>query len=500
MSLRFIGFAHFFGFALSLILATNSVKGQTVIYVDDDHISDPAPGNPAISNPMEDGTIERPFDGIQEAIDFAEEGDLVLLQDGTYTGQENRNLTFRGKGITVRGEHGAAGCVVDCEQASRGFVFEQGEGLDSVLEGVTIRNGLLFSDGAFGAGIMILSSSPTIRECVVEDCIAAGLQTAGGGVYCDGSEAWLDHCVIRNNQVTGFFGRGGGVFLMASSPVISDCVISGNQSSGIGGGMHLDFESEPNVFRTRIHGNFALFLGGAASCQSLSHARFQSCVISENQSSGTAGISCDQSSPRIHNTLFVGNRSTQSTSGVLDCFSGANPVVTNCTVVNNEDSTGIGCFGGAPIMRSCVITGDGDDLLNCTARYSFIGDGDSGEGNVTGDPVFVGPDDFRLQSLSPCINVGDFAFVPGPGEPDLDGHSRVICGRVDMGAYEFGIGDHDCDRRLTLSDFTGWEECRTGPDFGEIGDGCEAFDFNADLDVDLIDFADYANLLTSEEP
>ena len=36
-------------------------------------------------------------------------------------------------------------------------------------------------------------------------------------------------------------------------------------------------------------------------------------------------------------------------------------------------------------------------------------------------------------------------------------------GRVDMGAYEFGIGDFDCNQAVDLADFAGWEGCATDP-------------------------------------
>jgi hypothetical protein len=91
--------------------------------------------------------------------------------------------------------------------------------------------------------------------------------------------------------------------------------------------------------------------------------------------------------------------------------------------------------------------------LNCTLYW--------GEGSVDIDPRFVLPGywadannvnivvepndpnavwmdgDYHLRSDSPCINVGDPNYVPGPNETDMDGEQRVMLGRVDMGADEF---------------------------------------------------------------
>jgi len=69
-----------------------------------------------------------------------------------------------------------------------------------------------------------------------------------------------------------------------------------------------------------------------------------------------------------------------------------------------------------------------------------------GSSNITNDPVFVNfaAGNFRLQTNSPCIDVGSGS----PGTIDLDGRPRVVGTKIDIGAYEFqGAG---------MGEFIGW--------------------------------------------
>ena len=62
-------------------------------------------------------TIHVPADysTIQGAIDAASHGDVVMVDDGTYTGPDNKNIDFGGKAIRVRSENGPENCMIDCE-------------------------------------------------------------------------------------------------------------------------------------------------------------------------------------------------------------------------------------------------------------------------------------------------------------------------------------------------------------------------------------------------
>jgi len=244
------------------------------------------------------------------------------------------------------------------------------------------------------------------------------------------------------------------------------------------------------------------------------------------------------SSPTVTQCTFSGN--TGSFGGGMYNYDNCIPTVTNCTFSGNTAYSGGGMCNrnsSGPTLTNCVLRGDiPDEIVNTNLSAPTMSFNDvhgglpvgaiDGGGNIDLDPMFVrppgpGPDgtwggvdddygDLRLQAGSPCINAGDPGSVGQPGETDLEGHARVLCGPVDMGAYEFGIGDYDCDQVVDLADFSSWQACMTAPlhtdAFHSTIDpplaeqstiGCEVFAFDADGDVDLLDFAAFQSVLTA---
>ena len=210
---------------LTSLAAVPAAWAQTTWHVDDDAPNDPGPGDPAISDPLEDGSPEHPFDAIQESIDAADDGDTVLVLDGTYTGDGNRDLDFGGRSITVRSQNGPDTCIIDCQASEadphRGFDFHSGETAGAVLEGITIRNGYETVGGAIRC---IDNSSPTITDCTVMENMA---NQYGSGIHCqNGSSPTIADCVITANA-------GDGIFCFDGNPTITDCTITGNAGSGV---------------------------------------------------------------------------------------------------------------------------------------------------------------------------------------------------------------------------------------------------------------------------
>ncbi|MBU0616363.1 MAG: right-handed parallel beta-helix repeat-containing protein, partial [Planctomycetes bacterium] len=207
------------------LLAAAAAGAQITWHVDDDAPNDPGPGDPTISDPLEDGSAEHPFDAIQEGIYAAEEGDTVLVADGTYTGAGNRNLHYDGKAIEARSENGPDDCVIDCAHATRGFSFDSRETKESRVDGFTITNGN--ADG--GGAICCDGARPTIMNCIL---VANVSEYGGGAILCYGRSPTIAACVLVGNaaEYGGGISCGGG-----SSPAVLNCLIAANTASRGGG-------------------------------------------------------------------------------------------------------------------------------------------------------------------------------------------------------------------------------------------------------------------------
>lgn len=98
-------------------------------------------------SPAYSATIHVPSDQptIQAGIDAAVGGDTVLVADGTYTGDGNRDIDFGGKSVVLKSANGPAFTIIDCEgtfdDPHRGFFFHSNEDSTTVINGITIQSG-----------------------------------------------------------------------------------------------------------------------------------------------------------------------------------------------------------------------------------------------------------------------------------------------------------------------------------------------------------------------
>jgi hypothetical protein len=349
---------------------TNPFQGPTTYYVD-------VAGNNAWDGlaPVWDGQ-HGPKATIQAAIAAADryEGDQVVLAPGTYTGAGNRDLDVGGKVLTVRGldpEDPAvvAATVIDCQGSSssphRGFWFHTSECADSVLAGLTIRNGYMTTSGG---AVLCDHSSPTIRRCVITGNYASS--SAGGGIACTRSAATIDSCTLQANSGTGIYcsdgssaeirnctvsgNPGRGIRTVLSSPTITDCVVTANQGTGIDcdrgsaivTGCTLSQNTDSGLYLSQCN-------AAITECEFTANAAY----------SQGAGINSYSSSPTITNCTFVGNNSpTHSLSGGGIYCSGGSPTIADCVFRDNILASGQGggiyLTNGTPSVQRCTFTGN----------------------------------------------------------------------------------------------------------------------------------------------
>ncbi|MCZ6735323.1 MAG: hypothetical protein O7C65_05985 [Planctomycetota bacterium] len=211
---------------------------------------------------------------IQAAINAAVNGDEVIVADGVYTGDGNRDINFAGKLITVRSENGPDNCIIDCEgtelENHRGFYFDGGETADAVVDGFTITNGFVTTaapGGPNGGGLFLLNSSPTVTNCVVSGNTAEATfnNTGGGGMFADGGNPTVTGCTFDGNTATQ---SGGAMLNLFANLTVTDCVFTGNIALGVssdGGGAIFAFvEPETEVLLVNcVFSENQGFLGGA---------------------------------------------------------------------------------------------------------------------------------------------------------------------------------------------------------------------------------------------
>ena len=444
------------------------------------------------------------------------------------------------------GTHYIAGCLVRDNVASTSYGgmscdFCNATIVDSTIQGNTV---LPTSALTYGAGLHCYEATVLLARCDLSENTGAN---NGGGAACRQSDVTITDCTFGDNSA----GHGGGVYSYDSTVSILECCLVGNSASTggavwcresttidgctirentaafYGGGIYREGGGTTAIRGCEISGNSVTYSsaftnqGGGVHCRN-GDTTIADCTITRNTVPGTGGgvyVDYYATSVTISRCLIAGNEAVEFPGGGGGVYARTGTSITNCTITGN---LGEGSYEGGGVsshddvvIDSSIIWGNVPTNLYAyagtpTVTYSCAPGDWPGDGNISQNPQFgdiYGPDDLpgtedddlHLLPNSPCIDTGDPALVLTPGERDLDGHARVLRGRVDMGAYEFGIGDFDSDKQVDLADFDSWFACMTGPNAGPYAGGCEVFDFEFDEDVDLFDVAGFQQVFAGPQ-
>ena len=381
------------------------------------------------------------YSTIQSAINACNNGDTVIVADGTYTGTGNRDIDISFKTINVQSENGPENCIIDCQGSGRGFYL--GEDANAILDGFTVTNG---SNG----GIYGYDSADwvTITNCRIIGNIGKGIDL---NYRLNGN--------ITNSTISG--NSSDGIYMDGVRGDISGCEIVGNSGNGIWAGYGINIISDCNIIGNSGRG--LLLVWGAT---------INNCYIADNSGGGVYYYYPDRAAtPTISNCVISGNSAVDG-AGIYIQY-GMYLNLMNCTISGNFASNRGGgiCFSDldirdeAAIITGCLFwdntaLGDGDEIailydhgpssIPVRVSYTDILRGPEniyeepggaflewGEGNIDVDPMFVtGPlGEYYLDLLSPCVDAGSSLasnFYVG-GTTRTDGVDDT--GFVDMGYH-----------------------------------------------------------------
>ena len=357
------------------------------------------------------------FDTIQEAIDNANDGDVVLVQPGEYFEnlEMSSNITLGSRFIATGNAEFIESTVIDGDGETTVIIVRE-EIPNSLISGFTIQN------GAIGGGIACLETNVTLANLLIRDNTARD----GGGIYIRNFEEGeqggnigpsMRHVTIMNNEAQGY---GGGIQIGQSEgnaeTIIEDVVIIDNRAGDFGGGISMG-PSNAILNNVVISNNSAGEGGGMHLMRS--NPDITSVLIARNSSRSASAIKLWVSNPRLDNVTISSNRADENGQLIL-LGRESHLELTNSIIWGNEPSN-LHSFHES--NRTTILY---SDVENGEEAITGQGEIEWGDGNINANPLFNNPDgeDFTLIDNSPCIDAGD-------PESDRDADGTV----VDMGAF-----------------------------------------------------------------
>jgi hypothetical protein len=192
---------------------------------------------------------------LADALENVTFGDLITLQDGTYSGRGICNTTIRTSNITFQAADASSSVRIDCGSSSKHFIIL---GQNVTFSGIFFING--FSREAGGC-LSVTGTGLVLRNCRLERCVTTstggGIMSltvgrdiilentrflfcsavSGGAVYVNtGSRLFARNLTIENCSATL---HGGGIFLNASSMTMEGAsMFRGNAANNRGGAVY----------------------------------------------------------------------------------------------------------------------------------------------------------------------------------------------------------------------------------------------------------------------
>ncbi len=286
-----------------------------------------------------------------------------------------------------------------------------------------------------------------LSEMDVSNCRFYNNQSNNGSaIWAEGSDITIENCEFRDNWAQDL---GGAVNTSGGNLILSNCEFVNNHSNYQGGAVYL-VRTKARIHHSRFINNSSNHHGGAIYTK-YENLQLLNNLIANNSGNAGGGVYALYIDDVLTMNNTICNNWGRNGGGMYTVFANHTSIndilygndvelegrqygMYSVTATVNFRNTNLeGGTGGIGFWIGQELTGTYTDIID--SMPGFLNPSE-GPGNIFDGTAA----DWRLKSISPCINNGTNTGLSDLGETDLWGNPRIYDSIIDIGAFESQYG------------------------------------------------------------